>query len=138
MANGEAEVSKPVISIVDDDELAREGTMDLVKAMGFVAKAFGRAQDFLESDQRHGTSCLIADMRMPGMSGLELHDRLVGSGTTIPTILITAFPDERDRRRAHQAGVVCYLAKPFHDEELLRCVRSALEPQLGGSKKSGQ
>src|SRR5262245_13345766 len=116
-----------MISIVDDDELSREGTMDLVKAMGFVAKSFGCAEDFLESEQLHRTSCLIADMRMPGMSGLELHHRLVGSGNTIPTILITAFPDERDRRRAQQAGVIGYLTKPFNDEDLLTCVRSALD-----------
>src|SRR5262245_52664971 len=86
----EAKVPKPVISIVDDNESAREGTVDLVEAMGFAAKAFPSAQDFLLSNHPHGTSCLIADMRMPQMSGLELHTRLVESGTAIPTILITA------------------------------------------------
>jgi len=120
-------VPKPMISIVDDDETAREGTMDLIKSMGFVAKAFPRAEDFLNSDHVHGTSCLISDMRMPGMTGLELYNRLIAAGNTIPTILVTAFPDERDRRRAHQAGVICYLAKPFDSEDLLTCVHSALE-----------
>src|SRR5262245_7442713 len=100
--------------------------------MGFAAKAFPSAQDFLQSNHPHGTSCLIADMRMPQMSGLELHTRLVESGTAIPTILITAFPNERDRVRARQAGVICYLAKPFNDEELLSCVRSALASRGAG------
>jgi FixJ family two-component response regulator len=118
---------KPVISIVDDDETARESTKDLIKAMGFLAKAFQSAEDFLTSNHLHNTSCLIADMRMPGMTGLELHGHLVGSGTCIPTILITAFPHVRDRARALQSGVICYLTKPFSDEELLVCVRSALE-----------
>jgi len=127
MAEWEAEVPKPVISIVDDDEIAREGTTDLVKAMGFGAKAFRCAEEFLKSSYLDGTSCLVADVQMPGMTGLELHDRLVGSGKTIPTILITAFPNDRDRTRALQAGVVCYLTKPFNDEDLLTCVRSALE-----------
>jgi FixJ family two-component response regulator len=120
---------KQVIAIVDDDELAREGTIDLVKSMGFIAKAFERAEDFLKSDYLHSSSCLIADVRMPGITGLELHNRLVESGNTTPTILITSFPNDRDRARARQAGAICYLAKPFNDEELLACVRSALEPR---------
>jgi FixJ family two-component response regulator len=125
-------VPKPVISIVDDDESAREGTTDLVEAMGFAAQAFPSAQDFLKSNHPHGTACLIADMRMPRMTGLELHTALIESGTMIPTILITAFPNERDRVRARQAGVICYLAKPFDDEELLSCVRSALASRGAG------
>jgi FixJ family two-component response regulator len=117
---------KPLISIVDDDEMARASTMDLINSMGFFAKAFSRVDDFLKSDDLPRTSCLIADMRMPEMTGLELHNRLVETGTAIPTILITAFPDDRDRVRARLAGVRCYLAKPFKDEDLLACVRSAL------------
>jgi FixJ family two-component response regulator len=128
--------SKPVISIVDDDESAREGTMDLIQAMGFFAEAFERAEDFLKSNRLHSTSCLIADVRMPGMTGLELHNRLVGSGNIIPTILITAFPDDRDRARALQAGVICYLSKPFKDDDLLACVRSALKSREAGGRES--
>jgi FixJ family two-component response regulator len=120
---------KQMIVIVDDDELAREGTIDLVKSMGFIAKAFARAEDFLKSDYLHSSSCLIADVRMPGITGLELHNSLVESGNRTPTILITSFPNDRDRARARQAGAICYLAKPFNDEELLACVRSALEPR---------
>jgi FixJ family two-component response regulator len=118
-----------VISIVDDDEFAREGTIDLVKSMGFIAKAFERAEDFLKSDYLHSSSCLIADVRMPGITGLELHNRLVESGNRTPTILITSFPNDRDRAQARQAGAICYLAKPFNGEDLLACVRSAVEPR---------
>ena len=120
---------KQVIAIVDDDECAREGTIDLVVSMGFIAKAFERAEDFLKSDYLHSSSCLITDVRMPGITGLELHKSLVESGNMTPTILITAFPNDRDRARALQAGAICYLAKPFNDEELLGCVRSAVEPR---------
>jgi FixJ family two-component response regulator len=120
---------KQVIAIVDDDELAREGTIDLVKSMGFIAKAFERAEDFLKSDYLNSSSCLIADVLMPGMTGIELHNRLVEAGNITPTILITSFPSDRDRARARQAGAICYLAKPFDDEDLLTCVRSALKPR---------
>jgi FixJ family two-component response regulator len=128
--------NNPVISIVDDDESVREGVLDLIKAMGFIAKAFERAEDFLKSNCIRSTSCLIADMRMPGMTGLELYKRLVETGSIIPTILITAFPDDRDRARALRAGVVCYLAKPFKDDDLLECVRSALELREAGRRRS--
>jgi len=101
--------------------------MNLVRAMGAAAEMFPSAEDFLGSDAINRTSCLIADMRMPGMSGLELHNRLVDSGTPIPTILITAFPNDRDQARATEAGVICYLAKPFSETELLTCVHSILE-----------
>jgi FixJ family two-component response regulator len=94
--------------------------------MGFIAEAFEHADDFFKSDCLHSTCCLIADMRMPGMSGLELHSRLVGLGNAIPTILITAFPDDRDRERAMRNGVMCYLTKPFDENELLACIRLAL------------
>jgi FixJ family two-component response regulator len=118
---------KHLISIVDDDESVQVSTMDLVKSMGFAAEVFPHAEAFLASQHLQSTDCLIADMRMPGMTGLELYGRLIEAGKAIPTILLTAFPDERDRMRARQSGVTCYLAKPFNDEDLLVCVRSALE-----------
>jgi FixJ family two-component response regulator len=118
---------KPVISIVDDDPSVREGTMDLLNSMGFIAETFQRAADFLQSNCLHSTSCLIADVQLPGMTGLELYDQLVGSGKVVPTILITAFPDDKDRARALRAGVCGYLAKPFNESELLACIQSALE-----------
>ena len=117
----------PVISIIDDDESVREGTMDLFESMGFITVGFPCAVDFLSSDHVHDTSCLIADVQMPGMTGFELHNRLVGSGNIIPTILITAYPDDGDRGRALQAGVICYLVKPFNYTDLLACIRLALE-----------
>ena len=116
-----------MISIVDDDLSVREATMDLFEAMGFTAEVFSCAEDFLGSELRHKTSCLISDMRMPGMSGLELHSRLVEAGTPIPTILVTAFPNDIDKARALQAGVVGYLSKPFNETELLGFVQSALK-----------
>ena len=122
---------KPMISIVDDDASVREGTMDLVLAIGFAAETFPGADDFLNSDRVNSTSCLIADVRMPGMTGLELHDRLVETGKSIPTILLTAYPNGNDRERALQAGVICYLAKPYNQDNLLACIRSALESRGG-------
>jgi FixJ family two-component response regulator len=117
----------PVISIIDDDESVREGTMDLFKSMGFTAVAFPCAAAFLSSNHLHDTSCLITDVQMPEMTGLELHNRLVGSGNIIPTILITAYPDVGDRARALEAGVICYLAKPLNYDDLFACVHLALE-----------
>jgi FixJ family two-component response regulator len=129
---------KPVISIVDDDETVRESTMDLVAAMGFPAAGFPNATDFLNSCQLHNTCCLIADVQMPGMTGIELHDHLVGSGNAIPTILITAYPDDRDRSHALQAGVVSYLAKPFNHDDLFTCLRSAFRPHEGWNENTGE
>jgi FixJ family two-component response regulator len=124
---------KPVVTIVDDDESAREGTMDLLKAMGFVAKGSRSAEDFLQSSHLRSTACVITDMRMSGMTGLELHSHLAQSGKTIPTILVTAFPNDRDRARALKAGVVSYLVKPFKDADLLECIRSGLESHRVGN-----
>jgi FixJ family two-component response regulator len=125
-------VKTPVISIVDDDESVREGTLDLVRSMGLIGEAFPLATAFLTSERLHATSCLIADMRMPGMTGLELYNRLVQSGNRIPTILITAFPEDYARKRALRDGVICYLPKPFDARELLACIRLALgQPQAG-------
>jgi len=105
----------------------RTTTEDLLKAAGFAAVAFPSAEAFLSSGQSRDFSCLIADMRMQGISGLELHDRLAASGTPIPTVLMTAYPEEKVRERALASGVSCYLAKPFTAEELLQCVDSAID-----------
>jgi len=123
-----------VISIVDDDRSVREGTMDMLNSMGFVAIAFERPDEFLEFDRLHSTSCLIADMQLPEMTGLELYEHMVESDNAVPTILITAFPDDRDRGRALQAGVLCYLIKPFNESELLACIRSALKLRQTNSR----
>jgi FixJ family two-component response regulator len=122
----------PVISIVDDDESVREGLTDLVRSMGFIAEAFQRAEDFLKSPRLRRTSCLIADVQMPGMTGIELYDVLINAGNMIPTILITAFPNDRDRTLALHSGVTCYLVKPFNDDDLHECIRSALGARVAG------
>jgi FixJ family two-component response regulator len=96
--------------------------------------AFECAEDLLKSRRRRNVSCVIADVQMPGMTGIELHDRLVASGAPIPTILITAFPDERSRERALQAGVIGYLTKPFSEDDLLACIRSKLGRCEAGGK----
>ena len=127
---------KPLISVVDDDASVRAGMVDLVQAVGFAAQAFEGASDFLNSDRIDSTSCLISDVRMPGMTGLELHDRLVAAGKTIPTILLTAYPNGQDRKRALQAGVICYLAKPYNQDDLFACIRSALESRGGDCRRS--
>jgi FixJ family two-component response regulator len=115
-----------LISIVDDDESVREATEALIKSLGFRAQAFPSAGDFLASSRIEETSCMIADIHMPQMTGVELHQRLIDLGYDIPTILITAYPDEKVRVRALADGVICYLPKPFDDEVLLGCVRSAV------------
>ncbi|MBR0750416.1 response regulator [Bradyrhizobium japonicum] len=114
------------ISIIDDDEQSRAALADLMQAIGFTIEAFPSAVDFLASPNVSHTSCLIVDVHMPRMTGTELHSRLVGSGYDIPTILITAYPDDSARARALGRGVVCYLTKPIDEEVLLACVESAL------------
>jgi FixJ family two-component response regulator len=116
-----------LISIVDDDESVREAMQGLMKSLGFAVEAFASAEEFLASDTRNHAACLITDMQMHGLTGLGLHDRLVASGSPVPTIMITAYPDERVRARALQAGVVCYLVKPFNESDLLTCIRSVLD-----------
>ena len=115
------------IAIVDDDEQSRSALAGLMQAMGFTIEAFPSAMDFLASPNVRHTSCLIVDVHMPRMTGTELHSRLVGSGYDIPTILITAYPDDGARARALGQGVVGYLTKPIDEEVLLGCVESALQ-----------
>ena len=124
---------RQAIAIVDDDPLIRETLNDLLDSAGYHSVVFASAGRFLKSRRVTGFACLIADMRMPEMSGIELHGRLVARGHRIPTIIITAYPDETARARAAKAGILCYLAKPFTAEALLGCVDSA----LGASRKRG-
>jgi CheY-like chemotaxis protein len=119
--------SRTLISIIDDDEDFRAAMADLVRAMGFAIETFPSAVEFLASPNVRHTSCLITDVHMPCMTGTELHSHLVGSGYDIPTILITAYPDDGARTSALSQGVVCYLGKPVDEEALLGCVRSALQ-----------
>jgi len=116
-----------LISIVEDDEPFRESMKKLMRVLGYTVEAFPSAADFLASPLISATACLVTDVQMPGMTGLELHRHLVDVGHRIPTILVTAYPDEITRDRALKDGVVCYVAKPVDDEHLERCLRSALE-----------
>jgi FixJ family two-component response regulator len=115
-----------LVAIVDDDESVRSALQGLMKVEGFPAQAFASAEEFLESGQQHQTGCLIADIRMPGMSGLELQAKLNAEHCRIPIIFITAHGDAKMRIQALRAGAVEFLAKPFDDEALLANVRAAL------------
>lgn len=116
-----------LVAIVDDDDSVRSALQGLLKAVGLPALAFASAEEFMLSDQHRQTSCLIADIRMPGMSGLELQAKLNSERCRIPIIFITAHGDAKMRVQALRAGAVEFLAKPFDDEALLECVRAALE-----------
>ena len=116
-----------LISIIDDDDQFRAAMTDLMRAMDFTVEAFPSAAEFLASPNVRRTSCLIADIHMPRMTGTELHSHLVESGYAIPTILVTAFPDDSMRARALRQGVICCLSKPLDEDALLGCVRAALQ-----------
>ena len=118
--------NNPTVAIVDDDESVRDTTKDLLDSAGLSAATFDSAESFLQSKNVRAIRCLVADMRMSGMTGLELHGHLAAAGTPIPTVLITAYPDERVRSRALSTGVICFLAKPFSPEDLLTCIETAL------------
>jgi FixJ family two-component response regulator len=118
---------QPLISIVEDDQPFRESMRKLVRALGYTVEAFPSAADFLASPLLPETACLVTDVQMPGMTGVELQRHLMDAGYAIPTILVTAYPDEAVRKRALKNGAVCYLSKPVDDEHLERCLRSALE-----------
>ena len=117
----------PIISIVDDDASMRTATARLFRSLKFSAHAFASAQEFLLSPQLSVTSCLIADVEMPGMSGVELQARLTAHGHRMPIIFITAFPEDRIRERVMKAGAVAFLSKPFDEPRLLECVERALK-----------
>jgi len=116
-----------LVAIVDDDDLMRGALQGMLKSVGLPSEAFASAEEFLTSGQQRQTACLIADIRMPGMSGLELQAKLNAERCRIPTIFITAHGDEKMRVQALRAGAVEFLAKPFDDEALLESVRVALE-----------
>ena len=124
--------SRPLVAIVDDDQSIRDATSNLLQSAGFLTATFADAESFLTSSEPRA-ACLVADMRMPGMSGLQLHQHLIASGASIPTVLITAYPSDATRLRAREAGIDCCLAKPFAPDELLECVRGAL---AGATPKS--
>jgi FixJ family two-component response regulator len=116
----------PLVAVVDDDRSIRNAMQDLLNAAGYATSTFGNAISFLDSPGRASVACLVADMCMPGMTGLELHEHLAISGAGIPTVIITAHPEELTRERARAAGITCFLTKPFTPDDLLECVRQAI------------
>ena len=117
-----------LVAVVEDDESFRESMCMLLSSFGYSFEAFPSAADFLTSPRIRETACLIADVNMPEMTGVELYERLVDAGHAIPTILVTAYPSDDDRARALNRGVVCYLRKPVNDQHLIVCLRAALAP----------
>jgi FixJ family two-component response regulator len=123
-----------VVAIVDDDRSVRRALKDLLESAGLSARCFGSAEEFLESGRRDPTACVVADIRMPGMSGLELQAKLQAEGSRIPIIFITAHGDAKMETQAMRAGAVGFLPKPFVDELLLEMVRTALKAEGGSGR----
>jgi FixJ family two-component response regulator len=127
--SGEFTGAGNLISVVDDDESIRRTTTRLIESFDFRTAAFESAETFLGSDHLHDTVCLIVDVQMPGMNGLQLQSHLAAEGRSIPIIFITAYDDKESRRRAMQAGAVAFLGKPFSDGQLRQTIHSALHHQ---------
>jgi FixJ family two-component response regulator len=126
-------VQTPVISIIDDDASVRAGTDNLLRSLGYTAHTFVSAEEFLRSAHLNDTSCVIADVQMPGMSGVDLQARLLAQGHRMSFIFITAFPEEAIRARALKAGAICFLTKPFDRLTLIGCLHAALARHGGGA-----
>ena len=120
----------PVISIIDDDASVRFATNNLVRSLGYIAHTFASAKEFLQSTDLSSTSCIIADVQMPVMTGVELQSLLRSRGSHVPIIFITAFPDERIRAQVLHAGATCFLTKPFDGTTLIKYLDTALEQSL--------
>lgn len=115
-----------LVSVVEDDPFFRESMRRLMRSLGYTVDAFSSAADFLGSPRLVETDCLIADVHMPAMTGLELHRHLIDAGYAIPTILVTAYPNDVDQARAVKDGIICYLPKPIDEKHLILCLRAAL------------
>jgi FixJ family two-component response regulator len=116
----------PIIAIVDDDESFRQATISFIRSLGYSAAAFPSADAFLNSNAVENTDCLITDVQMPGMSGIELQSHLIAQGHRVPVIFVTAFPETEARGHALRAGAVGFLGKPFGDQHLISCLDKAL------------
>jgi len=125
--------SGPIVAIVDDDGAVGNAIEVLMRSVGLAARAFSSGEEFLRSPELGRTGCLVVDFDMPKMNGLDLHNNLSRLGKDIPTVLITAYPSDVIRARALQAGVICYLPKPFDESDLLNCVQAALDRAKGNS-----
>jgi FixJ family two-component response regulator len=115
-----------MISIVDDDQSMRDATLSLIRSLGHLAATFASAEEFLQSGSLRKTACLIVDVQMPGMSGIDLQNHLIANGACPPMIFVTAFPDDRVQKRALGAGAVGFLTKPFSEDCLVACLQRAL------------
>jgi FixJ family two-component response regulator len=119
-------MKKPMVSVIEDDQFFRESMRRLMRSLGYSVESFPSAADFLASPRLAETDCLIADVHMPVMTGIDLYRHLVDAEHAIPTILVTAYPNDADRIRALNDGVICYLRKPVNEEDLKRCLRAAI------------
>ena len=122
--------SLPLISVIDDDDSVRESLQGLIRSVGFAVEVFASAEEFLQSDHLHQTHCLILDVRMPGMNGLELQRELTDTHCEIPVIFITAHGNESARTQALKSGAVDYLCKPFSEDALLNAIRATLSVEV--------
>ncbi|MGA2057921.1 MAG: response regulator, partial [Bradyrhizobium sp.] len=125
----------PLVAIVDDDESVRVTTDSFVRSLGYVVHTFSCAEELLRSNQLDEFSCVISDVRMPGMNGVELQAHLRSEGSDLPFIFFTAFPDDRTRARALRAGAICYLTKPFDGDELAAVLWDVFKKQEGKARK---
>lgn len=132
MHGHQPEPDERLVAIVDDDASVRQSSHRLIRSFGFSAEAFGSAEEFLESGRAVSTGCLILDVRMPEVDGLELQRRLIASGLQIPIIFVTGRASEEEERRALRAGAVAFLRKPVGRETLLRVVQTVFERSAGG------
>src|ERR1700683_3612179 len=129
---GRAALSEvPPVAVIDDDASVRATTDSLVRSLGYIVFTFASAEEFLRSNRLNDFSCVIADVQMPGMSGVELQAHLLSQGSRVPFIFFTAFPDERIRAQALRAGAICYLTKPFDGDHLVQGLQDALNKQAG-------
>jgi FixJ family two-component response regulator len=122
----------PIVSIIDDDQDVRHAVQRLMRSRGFVTRAFASAEEFLQSPSLHETVCVITDIQMPGMTGMELHAFMLKQGPRLPVIFLTAFPDEQSEKRALEAGALGFLTKPFDAKTLIGLVDSAVQVGDGG------
>jgi FixJ family two-component response regulator len=125
----------PLVAIIDDDTSVRVTTDSLVRSLGYITHTFASAEEFLRSDRLDDLSCVIADVQMPGMSGVELQAHLRNQGYRVPFIFFTAFPDEKIRAQALGAGAICYLTKPFDGEILVQSLQAALKKHDGEANR---
>ncbi|MCG6206970.1 response regulator [Rhodopseudomonas sp. HC1] len=121
-----------IVAVIDDDENVRVAIVALVRSLGYEARGFSSAQNYLESELRNSAACLITDVQMPGLSGLDLHARLLAEGNACPVVFITAFPEERAEARARALGAIAFLSKPFDAQTMVQCIEQALARSARG------